>query len=89
MGLDDQGLISGRDFLFATGSRLAVGPTQSPIQWVSGAVSARLKWLGNEADTLSPSSAEVRNAWSYASIPLYVFMTCLVKQRDKFTCMYS
>jgi hypothetical protein len=33
-----------------------------------------------------PSSAEVKNAWSYTSIPQYVFMAwCLVKHRDNFT----
>jgi hypothetical protein len=35
---------------------------------------------------LIPSSAEVKNAWSYTSSPKYVFMAwCLVKHRDKFT----
>jgi hypothetical protein len=33
-----------------------------------------------------PSSADVKNAWSYTSTPQYVFMAwCLVKQRDNFT----
>jgi hypothetical protein len=34
----------------------------------------------------TPSSAEVKNAWSYTSTPQYVFMAwCLVKHRDNFT----
>jgi hypothetical protein len=37
------------------------------------------KAAGREADHLPPSSAEVKNAWSYASIPQYSFMAwCLV-----------
>lgn len=31
-------------------SKLALGPTQSPIQWVSGAISPYKKWLGHEAN---------------------------------------
>jgi hypothetical protein len=30
-------------FLFTTMSRMAVGPTQPPIQWVLGALSLRVK----------------------------------------------
>jgi hypothetical protein len=55
-------------FLFITASRTALGPTQPPIQWVPGAFSLGVKWLGREADHSSPSSAEVKNAWSYTSI---------------------
>jgi hypothetical protein len=32
------------------------------------------KAAGREADHLLPSSAEVKNAWSYTSTPQYVFM---------------
>jgi hypothetical protein len=40
---------------------------------------------GHEADHSPPSSADVKNAWSYTSIPQYVFMAwCLVKHRDNF-----
>jgi hypothetical protein len=39
----------------------AVGPTQSPIQWVPGALSWGVKWPGREADHSPPSSAEVKN----------------------------
>jgi hypothetical protein len=73
-------------FLFTTVSRTALGPTQPPIQWEPGAISLGVKRPGREADHPPPSSAEVKNAWSYTSIPEYVFMAwCLVKHRDNFT----
>jgi hypothetical protein len=38
---------------------------------------------GGKAYHSPPSSAEVKNAWSYTSTPQYIFMTwCLVKHRD-------
>jgi hypothetical protein len=41
---------------------------------------------GGKADHSPPSSAEVKNEWSYISTPQYVFMAwCLVKHRDNFT----
>jgi hypothetical protein len=47
-------------FLFTTASRTALGPTQTPIQWVTGALSLVVKRLGREADHSPPSSAEVK-----------------------------
>jgi hypothetical protein len=38
-------------------------------QWIPGALSLGVKWPGREADHSPPSSAEVKNAWSYTSIP--------------------
>jgi hypothetical protein len=64
-------------------SRPVLGPIQSPIQWVTEALSLGVKRLGREADHSPPSSAEVNNAWSYTSITQYVFVAWrLVKQRD-------
>jgi hypothetical protein len=45
---------------FTTASRLAVGPIQSPIQWVSGSLSLGVKRPGREADHSPPSSTEVK-----------------------------
>jgi hypothetical protein len=47
-------------FLFTTVSRTALGPTQLPIKWVSGALSLGVKWSGLEADHSPPSSAPVK-----------------------------
>jgi hypothetical protein len=62
-------------FLFFTAvSSLALGATQPHVQWITGALSLWVKWPGCEADHSHPSSAEVKNTWSYNSIPPYVFM---------------
>jgi hypothetical protein len=65
-GLDDRGsrfLFSAGGvgiFLFITTSRMSLGPTQPPIQWVSGALSLGVKRQGREADHSPPSSAVVK-----------------------------
>jgi hypothetical protein len=65
-GLDDRGSRvrfpagGGEFFLFTTASRTALGPTQPPIQWVSGALSLGVKRPGREADHSPPSSIEVK-----------------------------
>jgi hypothetical protein len=41
-------------------SRTALGPSQPPIQWVSGSLSLGVKRVGRETDHSSPSSAEVK-----------------------------
>jgi hypothetical protein len=50
-----------------TSSRKVLGPTQPPIQRLPGILSLGLKRPGREADHSPPSSAEVKNAWSYTS----------------------
>jgi hypothetical protein len=46
--------------LFTTASRTALGLTQTPIQWVPGALSLGIKRPGREADHSIPSSSEVK-----------------------------
>jgi hypothetical protein len=71
-----------RIFLFTTASRPALGPTQTPIQRVCGSFSLGIIRPGCEADHSPPSSAEVKNAWSYTSTPPMRLMTwCSVKKR--------
>jgi hypothetical protein len=55
-------------FLLTSASRPASGPSQSHIQWVTGKLTPVLKRPGSKVDYLSPSSAEVKNPWSYTSI---------------------
>jgi hypothetical protein len=51
-----------------------------------GALSPEVKRSGRESDHSPPSSAEVKNAWSYTSTPQYAFMAYyLVKNRDNLT----
>jgi hypothetical protein len=45
-------------FLFTTSSRTALGPTESPIQWVTEALSLGVKRPGRETDHSPLSSAE-------------------------------
>jgi hypothetical protein len=69
-------------FLFTAASRMALGPTQSPIQWVAGALSLGVKRPRREADHSPPSRAEVKEcvelylhspntpSWRGAALPL-------------------
>jgi len=56
-------------YLFTTASRLVLGPTQPPIQWVAGTLSLGAKHPVHEADHSPPSNAKVRDAWSYMYTP--------------------
>jgi len=51
-----------RIFLSATTSKLALRPTQPPIQLVLGILNPGVKQLVREADHPLPSSAEAKNA---------------------------
>jgi hypothetical protein len=65
----------------STASRPALGPTQPPFQWAPGAGS----YPYSKADHSPLSSAEVKNARSYASTPNIFMAWCLIKHRDTFT----
>jgi hypothetical protein len=72
-------------FLFTSASKLALGPTQLPLQWVPGILSAGEKRPRRSADPSPRNSAEVKNAWGYTSTIPYIFMSwCLVKHRNNF-----
>jgi hypothetical protein len=47
----------------------ALRPTHLRIQWISGTLTPKIKRPGLEDDHSLPSSDEVKNAWSYTSIP--------------------
>jgi hypothetical protein len=54
---------------------------QPPTQWIPWALSLGVKWPVCEADHSPPSTAKVKNAWSYTFTPQYAFMAwCLVKK---------
>jgi len=51
---------------------------KAPAQRVTGAPSPGIKRPGREADHWPPSRAEAENAWSYTTIPTYIFRSwCL------------
>jgi hypothetical protein len=64
----------GKIFLHSMSSRLALGPTQPPIEWVLRTLSPGVKRLGREADHSPPTSAEVKNMWICTSTPPWAFM---------------
>jgi hypothetical protein len=55
--------------LHSTASRPALGPTQHPVQWVSGALSPGVKRLGREADHSLPSGADDENDGAIPPLP--------------------
>jgi hypothetical protein len=61
----------GKIFLYCIASRMAVGPTQPPIQWVLGA-SPGVKQLGHEADHSPLFNPKVKNG---RAIPPFPCMT--------------
>jgi hypothetical protein len=74
----------GKNFHFLS-SRPALGSTQPPFQWVTGALSRGIKRQGREADHSPPASVEAKK-WIYTSTPPYALMAlCLIKRRDNFT----
>jgi hypothetical protein len=68
-------------FLLAAMSRPALGPTHSTVQWVPMALSLGVKKPGHEADHSPPSSAKVKNAWSYTSTPQVYLHGLVLKHR--------
>jgi hypothetical protein len=58
-----------KNILFCMLFRLALGPTQTLIQWVLG-----VKWPGNEADHSPPPGAKIKKTWFYVFTPLYILM---------------
>jgi hypothetical protein len=89
-GLDDLGSISGGDCEFFSSTPCADrlwGPPCLLSNGYWGLFPRGYSGRGMKLTThlhLVPGS---KNAWSYTSIPQYIFMAwCLVKQRDSFTC---
>jgi hypothetical protein len=61
--------LKSHNFLFITAFRLVLRPIQPHIQRVLMVLSMLIKLPGHEADYTLASSVEVKNAWSYTSIP--------------------
>jgi len=54
-------VVEARIFLSDITSKLALEPTQVPIQWVPGALSLGVKQPGREGDHSPPTNVEVKN----------------------------
>jgi len=61
-------------FLFTTVSRLPLGPAQPPIRRILEVLTPGMRRPEREADQSPKPDVEDGNAWSYTSIPQYVFM---------------
>jgi hypothetical protein len=74
-------------FFLATASRPALGPTQPPIQWAPVVPSPGTKEPppGREAHQSPPSTAEVKNAWSYTPTTPIRLHGVVSKHKDNFT----
>jgi hypothetical protein len=73
-------------FLLITVSKLALGPTQPPIQWVLEALSLGVKQPGHEADHSPLLVPRSRMCGAVPPLAQYIFTEwCLVKHRDNFT----
>jgi hypothetical protein len=89
-GLDDGGIgvrVSIGSRIIFMSSRPAVGPTQLRINWLPGALSLGVKWLGHEAGHSPPTSAEVKKCGSVHPFPhmLSWHSVYFIKHRDNFT----
>jgi hypothetical protein len=60
----------GKIFLSSTVSRLALRPTQSPIEWVPGAISSGVKRPGRETDRSPLFSAGVKKGGAKSPLSL-------------------
>jgi hypothetical protein len=69
-------------------SRVAVGPTQLPIQWVPGAISPGIKRQGREADRSPPSSTQDKNGGAIPPLPHVLMALCLINKAQGQLCLY-
>jgi hypothetical protein len=75
-------------FLFTTTSGPALGPTQSPIQWVPGALSLGVKLPEREVDHSPPSSAEVECVELYFHYPIRLHGVVLIRKAKGLLYLY-
>ena len=64
----------GKIFLLCKARRLALEPTQPPIQWLSGNVSSEVKQPKYEDEYWHSRSSEIKNSWSFTYSLSDVFM---------------
>jgi hypothetical protein len=68
--------------------RIVRHPASYPMGTRALSLGVKRPW--REDDHSPPSSAAVKNAWSYTSTPQYVFLAwCLIKHRDNLTFTFT
>jgi hypothetical protein len=65
-------------FIIYSVSRLALGLSQTPTQWVLLALSPEVKQWVHEADHSPLSGVEVMNVWSFTSTPACLHVLMLI-----------
>jgi hypothetical protein len=69
--------------MFCKDFRLSLGPTQSSLEAVTGAISLSVKRRWREATHLPPSTSELKNAYICSASSPYAFTTCAGTLRDR------
>jgi hypothetical protein len=77
--------VGNRFFSFPEHVDWLLGPPQSPIQWIPGALSLGVKQLRNYIDNTRPSSAKVKMNGAYLHYP--IFLNCV--HNDNYHYHYS
>jgi hypothetical protein len=86
--VDDEVQFPARTGIFSLRHRVQTDAGAHPTSYemVPGAFSQGVKQPGREVKNSPSSNSEVKNIWSYTSIPQYVFIAwCLIKNRGNFT----
>jgi hypothetical protein len=71
-------------FLYSTASRPALEPTQSPIQWVPGALPPGINRQWSEALYSPPSGEKVKNCGATPSLLIRLHGTVLYSEQNYF-----
>jgi hypothetical protein len=73
---DSLARIGVRYFSLLQGIQPGCGAHQVSFQWLPLALSLGIRLWGREADRSPPSSAEIKEWWSYVSTPQYICLAC-------------
>jgi hypothetical protein len=73
------GSIPGKVFLFTPTTRLALGPTKTPIQWALVTLSPGVNWLGHQAHTHLHLVLRLRMHGAILTPPYIFKVWCLIK----------
>jgi hypothetical protein len=77
-------------FIYSTASRQDLVPTQSPIEWVLGALPLGIKRLEREANYSPPSTAEVENGEATTHPQVFMALCLILSTRTLFfTLIYQ